>query len=69
MRRGKIPKEHLASPSGRGAEATAEAERAGLRITPSQTKIYDFCQLPQRGSQGVCSLAMTEKSGGNLPWK
>ncbi len=48
----------LASPSGGGGSPKGLTERVTLVISttfrlPSQSKIKDFRQLPQRGSQGV----------------
>ena len=46
----------------------ALTERAVRENLPSQSKICDFCQLPQRGSQGVVltgdySLINSAKTG------
>ena len=43
---GEICAASLASPSGRGAPV---ANRGGEGVFPSQSKIKDFCQLPQKG--------------------
>ena len=57
----------LASPFGGGGSPNGLTERVTLVRSPtfpspSQSKIKDFCQLPQRGSQGVgCARKRTEK--------